>query len=86
MPLVKPVRSSVLPAGTARPLSVIVGQLVLAFVADAASVKVQVVALFSRLVPDAGTAAEWAAPALRRRARNGLEKYMVVEIDKQGNQ
>ena len=40
------------------PFSVMVGQLVFALVADAASVKVQLVARFSRWVPDAGTAAE----------------------------
>ena len=59
----------------------IVGQLVSAFIADAASVKVQLVALFSRLAPDEGTTAEWAAPALRRRATKGLWRYMVVEIN-----
>ena len=85
VPLVKPVRSSVSPAGTARPSSVIVRQLVLAFIADAASVKVQLVALFSGLAPGEGTTAEWAAPALRRRARKGLHGYMVVGINQKGN-
>lgn len=57
-----------------------VGQLFFASVADAASVKVQLVARFSIFVLDTGTTAECAAPALRRRARKDLKRYIVEEI------
>ncbi len=80
MPLVSPVRSRVFPAGTAILFNVMVGQLFFAFVADAASVKVQLVARFSESERDTGTIAEWAAPALRRIARKCLERYIVGQI------
>lgn len=79
MPLVSPVKSRVFPAGTAIPFNVMVGQLFFAAIADTASVKVQLVARFSISVPDTGKVTEWAAPALRRKARIDLERYIVEE-------
>ena len=86
MPLVRLVKSRVFPAGTATPFIVMVGQLFFAAIADAASVKVQLVARFSIFMSDAGRVKEWAAPALRRRARIDLKRYIVKEIWKGRNQ
>ena len=67
----RPVRSSVVPAGTVMPLRVIVVQLVLPLMADAASVKVQLARSFSW--PGTGLAAA-KAPRERRRA----EEIIVI--------
>lgn len=79
MLLVRSVKSRVFPAGTVIPFNFMVGQLFFADIADVASVKVQLVARFSIFVLDRGKATDWAAPALRRRARIDLERCIIVE-------
>ena len=74
----RPVRSSVLPAGTAILLRVIVGQLALAAIAEAALVKMQLLARTSRsAAAGADTAADQTAPAEAKARRIGYDIYMI---------
>lgn len=76
----RPVRSSVLPAGTASLLRVMVGQLALVAIAEAASVKVQLLARLSRsAAAEVGRQSERASkPAVATARRVDLKLCLMV--------